>query len=77
MHDYVFDRREDIHRSGAFVLRLETDDLAGELVQIEAAHWVGYRAAGLAFARPRSAAKNAGLAFHLIGAAAVADHTRP
>ena len=36
MRDYVFDRCEDIHRSGALVLRLETEDLAGGLVQIEA-----------------------------------------
>ncbi len=35
VHDYVFDRCEDIHRSGALVLRLETEDLAGGLVQIE------------------------------------------
>ena len=36
MRDYVFDRCEGIHRSGALVLRLETEDLAGGLVQIEA-----------------------------------------
>ncbi len=41
MDDYVFDRCEDIHRSGALVLRLETEDLAGGLAQIEASLALG------------------------------------
>lgn len=36
MHDYVFDRCEDVHRSGARVAVLETRDLAGGLVEVEA-----------------------------------------
>lgn len=41
LDDYVFDRCEDIHRSGALVLRLETEDLAGGLAQVEASLAVG------------------------------------
>jgi len=51
LDDYVFDRCEDFHRSGASVLKLETADLAGQLALIEASLAFGRTLVGILIVR--------------------------
>ena len=49
--DYAFDRSEEFHSSGGSVLELETKDLAGQFVLIEASLAFGQRLEGILIVR--------------------------